>query len=74
MSLFAATWTGAIPTIGLLIGAAVTDWYAHKAFGEQSAEGWPLQKQAERDIEQRRRDQATRVFASASSACQIRPW
>src|SRR6266568_2255038 len=63
MSLLVATWTGAIATVGLLAGAGVTAWYAHQAFREQAEQVKILREQADRDIDQRRRDQATRVFA-----------
>src|SRR5690348_10614009 len=63
MSLLVATWTGAIATLGLLAGAGITAWYARKAFREQAEQVKILREQADRDIDQRRRDQATRVFA-----------
>src|SRR5712692_400616 len=63
MSLLVATWTGSIATVGLLAGAGITAWYARKAFREQAEQVIILREQADRDIDQRRRDQATRVFA-----------
>lgn len=65
MSLVAATWTGALATIGLLAGAALTAWYARKAFREQSKEVKILQQQAERDMDDRRRAQAIHIFTWA---------
>jgi hypothetical protein len=62
MSLLAATWTGASASVGLFIGAIVTAVYAIKAFRKQSEEVRLLQEQARRDIEQRRRAQASQVF------------
>jgi hypothetical protein len=64
MSLLAATWTAAGATVGLFIGAIVTAVYAIRAFRKQSEEVRLLQEQAERDIEQRRRAQASGVFIS----------
>ncbi len=63
MSLLVATWTGAIATVGLLAGAGVTAWYARQAFREQAEQVKILREQADRDLDQRRRDQAARVFA-----------
>jgi hypothetical protein len=53
MSLLAATWTSAIATVLLVIGAVVTALYARNAYREQSRQTWLLQEQAERDIRQR---------------------
>jgi hypothetical protein len=61
-SILNPTWIGALATAGLLIGAIVTAWYARKAFREQSKQVKLLQEQADRDIEQRRRAQAAKVF------------
>jgi hypothetical protein len=58
MSLLVATWIGALAIVGLLVGAAFTAWYARRAFREQSEEVKILWQQAERDIDDRRRDQA----------------
>lgn len=58
MSLLVATWIGALTTVGLLVGAAFTAWYARKAFREQSKEVKILQQQAKRDIDDRLRRQA----------------
>jgi hypothetical protein len=69
MSLLAATWTSAIATALLVIGAVVTAFYARNAYREQSRQTGEvreqtrlLQEQADRDIRQRRRAQATQVF------------
>lgn len=62
MSLLAATWVSAIATALLVIGAAFTALYARKAYREQSLQTRLLQKQAGRDISQRRRAQASEVF------------
>jgi hypothetical protein len=64
MSLLAATWTAAGATVGLFVGAIITAVYAIKAFCNQSDEVRLLQEQAKRDIEQRRRAQASQVFIS----------
>ncbi len=63
MSLLAATWTSAIATVVLAIGAGIAAAYAIKAYRKQSEQTRLLQNQAGRDIEQRRRDQASHVFA-----------
>jgi len=69
MSLVAATWTGAIATVLLVLGAVATALYARNAYREQSRQTGEireqtrlLQQQADRDIKQRRRAQATQVF------------
>jgi hypothetical protein len=69
MSLLAATWTSAIATALLVIGAVITAFYARNAYREQSRQTLEvreqtrlLQEQADRDIGQRRRAQATQVF------------
>jgi hypothetical protein len=69
MSLLVATWTGALATVGLLIGAGITAWYAKKAFREQSREVALLQEQVKneqrdraREAADRRRAQAAKVF------------
>jgi hypothetical protein len=64
MSLLAATWTDACANVGLFVGAIVTAAYAIKAFRKQSEEVRLLQEQSQRDIEQRRRAQASNVFIS----------
>ena len=56
------TWITAIATVGLLIGAIITAIYAIRAFREQSREVGILLEQNDRDIRDRRRDQASRVF------------
>lgn len=69
MSLLIATWTGALATVGLLLGGAITAWYAGKAFREQSHEVALLQEQVKneqceraREAAERRRAQAAKVF------------
>lgn len=62
MSLLAATWTSAIATVLLVIGAVVTALYARNAYIDQSRQTRLLQDQADRDIGQRRRAQASQVF------------
>lgn len=63
MSLLVATWISAIATVALVIGAGVTAWYAIKAYRDQSKQTQLFRDQAIRDIEYRRRAQASRVFA-----------
>jgi hypothetical protein len=65
MSLLAATQITAVATAALALLAAITAVFAFLAFRRQSAEVALLQQQAERDAQQRRRDQAARVFAWA---------
>ncbi len=55
-------WVGAWATIGLFVFAIVTAFYARRAYLKQSAEVALLQEQAARDIEQRRKAQAAKVF------------
>ena len=62
MSLLAATWTSAIATVLLVIGAIVAAFYARNAYREQSRQTRLLREQADRDIRQRRRAQASQVF------------
>jgi hypothetical protein len=69
MSLLMATWTGALASVGLLIGAAITAWYARRAFREQSQEVALLQEQVKneqcnrtREAADRRKAQAAKVF------------
>jgi hypothetical protein len=69
MSLAAATWTSAIATVLLVFGAVATALYARNAYREQSRQTREvreqtrlLQEQADRDIGQRHRAQATQVF------------
>jgi hypothetical protein len=69
MSLLVATWTSAIATALLVFGAVATELYARNAYREQSRQTGQireqtrlLQEQADRDIRQRRRSQATQVF------------
>jgi hypothetical protein len=61
------TWISAIATIGLLIGAVVTARYAIRAFHEQAKEVAILTEQNDRDIAERRRAQAARVFTCIPS-------
>lgn len=63
MSLLAATWTSAIATVLLVAGAAITAWLAGKAYLSQVSQTRLLAEQAARDIAQRRRTQASQVFA-----------
>ena len=65
MSLQAATWTGAIATVGLVIGAAVTAIFAIMAFHKQSEEVRVLKSEAARAMGERRRAQATQIFTWA---------
>lgn len=62
MSLLFATWINALATVALVIGAGATARYAIKAYLDQSRQTQLLQEQAMRDIESRRRAQASRVF------------
>jgi hypothetical protein len=62
MDLLAATWTGAIATGLLVIGAGVTGWFARKAFLSQDQQTRLLAEQVKRDVTQRRRAQASQVF------------
>jgi len=66
-----ATWIGALVTLGLLIGAGFTVYYARKAFREQSREIAFLEQQAERDVQQRRRAQAAQVYIFIPSGQQM---
>ena len=66
MSLIIATWTGAIATVVLAVGAGLTVLYARKAFREQAREVGLLQKQAEREQEDRRREADARRRAQAA--------
>lgn len=63
MSLLAATWINTAATVLLFVGAVFTVFYARKAYREQSRQTRLLQEQSDRDIEQRRRAQASQVFA-----------
>jgi len=58
-------WVGAFATTGLFVFAVVTAVFALLAYRKQSAEVALLQNQASRDIEQRRRTQASKVFVTA---------
>jgi len=64
VSLLVATWIGVFAYVVLSVGAIFTVVYAMKAFREQSEEVRLLQDRTQRDIEQRRRDQASKVFVS----------
>lgn len=68
LSIALPTWIGAIATVVLAVGAGFTVYYARKAFREQSKEVRILQKETERDIQQRRRSQASRVFIHQEAA------
>jgi hypothetical protein len=63
--LAAPTWITAIATAVLAVFAIITAIFAIKAFRKQSAEVGLLQKQAEREAEERRWAQATLVYVSA---------
>lgn len=58
-------WIGALATAVLAIFAIVTAVFAFLAYRKQKAEVTLLQDQAARDIEQRRRAQASKVFVTA---------
>jgi len=62
-----ATWITALATAGLLIGAIATTVYAARALRKQSEEVTLAREQAERDIQERRRAQAARVFIVIAS-------
>lgn len=62
------TWLGTIATIGLFAGAALTVYYARKAFGQQAAELELLKDQAQRDIDERRRSQARLVYIESGGS------
>jgi len=62
MSLLTATQITAVTTAILAGGAIVTAVYAIRAFRKQSKEVALLQQQAERDIDERRRAQAAKVY------------
>jgi hypothetical protein len=62
MSLLLATQITAVATAILAGGAIVTAIFAILAFRKQAVEVDLLQKQAERDLDQRRRAQAAQVF------------
>jgi hypothetical protein len=64
MSLLLATQITAVATAVLAVFAVVTAWYARRAYQGQSAELTLLQEQAGRDIGQRRRAQAAKVFVT----------
>lgn len=55
-------WITAIATAGLLIGAVITARYAIKTFGEQAREVAILVEEHERDVAERRKAQASKVF------------
>jgi hypothetical protein len=67
--MLAAAWVTAGATVGLLIGAAITAWFAYTAWTTQIG-AWATQlmdiglvvQQARRDAEERRRAQAAQVF------------
>jgi hypothetical protein len=55
VSLIVATWTGAIATVVLAVGAGFTVYYASNAFREQSNEVTLLQQQVGSEQEERAR-------------------
>jgi len=63
-------WITAIATAGLLIGAVITAIYAARAFSKQSREVAILGEQNDRDIDERHRAQAARVFTGVED---VRP-
>jgi len=65
MSLLGATILTAIATVILAVGAIVTAVLAYLAFRRQSQEVGILIEQNKRDIDERRRSQAVRVFVGA---------
>jgi hypothetical protein len=67
MSLIFATQLTAVATVVLAVFAIVTAFYARQAFRRQSREVVILAEQNEREIRDRRRDQATRVFIWAEA-------
>jgi len=62
MSSLAADWTSALANVALVVGAGITAVYAVKAYRKQSDQTRLFQKEALRDMEQRRRAQASHVF------------
>ncbi len=68
LSIALPTWIGAIATVVLAVGAGFTVYYARKAFREQAEEVRILREESERDIQQRRRSQASRVFIHQEAA------
>ena len=67
MSLIFATQLTAIATAVLAVFAILTGIYAIRAFRKQSREVGILAEQSEREIRDRRRDQASRVFIWAEA-------
>lgn len=67
MSLLAATQLTAVATAILAGGAIVTSIFAILAFGKQSKEVALLQQQAKRDIDERRRAQAAKVYLEVNT-------
>jgi hypothetical protein len=67
MSLLFATQLTAIATAVLAVFAILTAFYARQAFRKQSREVAILTEQNEREILDRRRDQASRVFIWAEA-------
>jgi hypothetical protein len=63
MSLVAATWTGAIASVGLLLGAIFTVLYAARAFGEQRRLTGEQVKEIRQSLEDRKRDRWVAVTA-----------
>jgi hypothetical protein len=63
MHVHIATWIAAVATVVLAIGAIVTAMYAIKGYRKQSQQTRLFQQQVDGDIAQRRRSQASQVFA-----------
>ena len=68
MSLLAATWTGAIASVGLLLGAVVTAMYAVRAFGEQRRLTAEQVKEIRQSLEDRMRDRWVAVTTQLDTA------
>jgi len=73
MPLTVPTWIAAIATAVLAVGAGFTVYYARKAFREQSKEVGLLQQQVEQANQERRREQASRVFIWQERHSDIHP-
>src|ERR1700729_1739148 len=65
MTFFGMALLTAVATAVLAVFAIVTAWYARKAFRKQAEEVGLLLEQNKRDTEERRREQAARVFLGA---------
>lgn len=62
------TWLGSVATVGLLIGAVLTVYYARKAFLKQAEQLTMLERQAEADTVERLRSQARLVYIQLDDA------